>query len=52
MSSAGTFNQGFATTEYMIASMLDLAWHTIESPVENTEEFEQNYSKKLENQLK
>ena len=47
MSSAGTFNQGFATTEYMIASMLDLAWHTIESPVENTEKFEQTLFKEI-----
>ena len=47
MSSAGTFNQGFATTEYMVASMLDLAWHTIETPVENTEEFEQTLFKEI-----
>jgi len=25
---AGTFNQGFATTEYLAAALLDLAWHT------------------------
>ncbi|MDB4905411.1 MAG: Dipeptidyl carboxypeptidase Dcp [Gemmatimonadetes bacterium] len=25
---ARTFNQGFATTEYLAASLLDLAWHT------------------------
>ena len=24
----GTFNQGFATTEYLAASLLDLAWHS------------------------
>ncbi len=24
-----TFNQGFATTEYLAASLLDIAWHTI-----------------------
>ena len=24
----GTFNQGFATTEYLAAALLDLAWHT------------------------
>ncbi len=30
---AGTFNQGFATTEYLAASYLDLAWHTITEPV-------------------
>jgi len=26
---AKTFNQGFATTEYVAASLLDLAWHTL-----------------------
>jgi peptidyl-dipeptidase Dcp len=26
---ARTFNQGFATTEYVEASLLDIAWHTI-----------------------
>lgn len=25
---SGTFNQGFATTEYLAAALLDLAWHT------------------------
>src|SRR5439155_17265079 len=24
-----TFNQGFATTEYLAAALLDMAWHTI-----------------------
>jgi len=27
---SSTFNQGFATAEYMAASYLDLAWHTLE----------------------
>ncbi len=26
---ARTFNQGFATTEYVAASLLDMAWHTL-----------------------
>lgn len=26
---AQTFNQGFATTEYVAAALLDLAWHTL-----------------------
>jgi peptidyl-dipeptidase Dcp len=26
---SGTFNQGFATTEYLGAALLDMAWHTI-----------------------
>jgi peptidyl-dipeptidase Dcp len=24
-----TFDQGFATTEYLAAALLDLAWHTL-----------------------
>ena len=28
------FNQGFATTEYLAASLLDLAWHTLTEPRE------------------
>lgn len=30
---AGTFNQGFNTVEYMAASYLDMAYHTITSPI-------------------
>ena len=26
---AQTFNQGFATTEYLAAALLDMAWHTL-----------------------
>ncbi len=29
LQAAGTFNQGFITLEYMAASYLDLAWHTL-----------------------
>ncbi|MBN2776268.1 MAG: M3 family metallopeptidase [Bacteroidales bacterium] len=29
MKAVGTFNQGFATTEYLAASYLDLYWHTM-----------------------
>lgn len=29
MKAAGTFNQGFATTEYLAASFLDLYWHNM-----------------------
>ena len=29
--SSGHFNQGFATVEYVAASLLDLEWHTIEN---------------------
>jgi len=28
---AGTFNQGFATVEYLAASYLDMGWHTLET---------------------
>ena len=31
---AGTFNQGFATVEYMAAAYLDMAYHTIVEPIE------------------
>ncbi|WP_026135827.1 M3 family metallopeptidase [Nafulsella turpanensis] len=33
MKAAGTFNQGFATTEYLAASLLDLNYHTLEKPL-------------------
>jgi peptidyl-dipeptidase Dcp len=38
-----TFNQGFSTTEYVAAALLDLAWHTLPpgSPQQNVEAFEQ-----------
>lgn len=36
-----TFNQGFATTEYLAASILDLDWHSLETPEEKpANEFE------------
>ena len=39
---ARTFNQGFETTEYLAASLLDLAWHTIPpgEPLKNVDAFE------------
>ena len=39
---ARTFNQGFATTEYLAASLLDLAWHTLpaDAPLQNVDTFE------------
>lgn len=33
MKKAGTFDQGFATTEYLGATMLDMQYHTIEKPI-------------------
>ncbi len=37
-----TFNQGFATTEYLAASLLDIAWHTLpaDSPQPDVDAFE------------
>ena len=32
LEAAAKFNQGFATTEYLAASYLDMAWHTLEKP--------------------
>jgi peptidyl-dipeptidase Dcp len=32
MEKAATFNMGFTTGEYMAASILDMNWHTIETP--------------------
>jgi peptidyl-dipeptidase Dcp len=39
---ARTFNQGFATTEYLGAALLDMAWHTIASdaPPQDVNTFE------------
>jgi peptidyl-dipeptidase Dcp len=34
MKIAALFNQGFATTEYLAASFLDMDWHTLEKAVE------------------
>ncbi|MGN0003929.1 MAG: M3 family metallopeptidase, partial [Sphingobacterium composti] len=33
MENAGTFDQGFATTEYLAASLLDLDYHATQSPI-------------------
>ncbi|HEU4641978.1 MAG TPA: peptidyl-dipeptidase Dcp [Gemmatimonadaceae bacterium] len=39
---ARTFNQGFATTEYLAASLLDMAWHTLPAgaPKQDVDAFE------------
>ncbi|MBZ5589848.1 MAG: M3 family metallopeptidase [Acidobacteriia bacterium] len=38
---AGTFNQGFAMTEYLAASLLDMDWHTMTEPkLQDTDAFE------------
>lgn len=42
MKAAGTFNQGFATTEYLAASLLDLNYHTLKEPLTgDIKEFEE-----------
>ena len=33
LEAAGRFNQGFATTEYLAACLLDMKWHTLAAPV-------------------
>lgn len=32
LEASAKFNQGFATTEYLAASYLDMAWHTLKTP--------------------
>ncbi|MGV8940708.1 MAG: peptidyl-dipeptidase Dcp [Lysobacter sp.] len=37
-----TFNQGYATTEYLSAALLDMAWHTLpaDAPLQDVDQFE------------
>ena len=39
---ARTFNQGYATTEYLSAALLDMAWHTqgTDAPLQDVDKFE------------
>ncbi len=41
---SGHFNQGFATVEYLAASLLDLSWHSLKAGevVDNSLDFEKN----------
>jgi peptidyl-dipeptidase Dcp len=41
ISEAGTFNEGFGTTEYVAAAHLDMAWHTNEEEISDVNAFEQ-----------
>jgi len=43
-----TFNQGFATTEYVAAALLDMAWHTLpaDAPLQTVNTFEPEALKK------
>ncbi len=44
MKDAGKFNQGFATVEYLAASLLDMQYHTLTEKQDlDIEAFEQNY---------
>jgi peptidyl-dipeptidase Dcp len=42
MKNTRTFNKGFTTTEYLAASLLDIAWHTLpaDSPQQDVDAFE------------
>ena len=45
---ASKFNQSFATTEYMAATLLDLNWHSLtDSKIRDTAKFEQDALEKL-----
>ncbi len=40
ISDAGTFNEGFATTEYVAAAHLDMAYHTDKNTISDIDKFE------------
>ena len=40
ISAAGTFNEGFATTEYVAAAHLDMAYHTDKNTITDIDKFE------------
>ena len=46
---AKTFNQGYATTEYLSAALLDLGWHTLpaDAPLQDVGKFEADTLKKF-----
>ena len=46
---AGKFNSGYATTEYLSAALLDLAWHTLpaDAPLQDVDQFEAQALKKF-----
>lgn len=47
---ARTFNQGFATSEYLQAALLDMAWHMIapDAPLQNADTFEPEALKRFQ----
>jgi len=45
---SGYFNQGFATVEYLAASLLDMKYHTMEAPaIVDVQSFEKEYFTKI-----
>ena len=44
-----TFNQGYATTEYLSAALLDMAWHTLpaDAPLQDVDKFEADALKRF-----
>ncbi|SFB96190.1 M3 family metallopeptidase [Pseudoalteromonas denitrificans] len=45
---AGQFNQGFATTEYLAAALLDMNWHSLETDkLQDADKFEKSYLDKI-----
>jgi peptidyl-dipeptidase Dcp len=49
ISNAAKFNQGFASTEYLAASILDMDWHTLSAdmPEQNAQAFEKASLKRM-----
>lgn len=49
INNSSKFNQGFATTEYLAAALLDMKYHTITVPLQNItpNSFEDNYLKSI-----
>ena len=45
---SGKFNQGFGTTEYLAAALLDMSWHSLETAeLQDANEFEKNVIKEI-----
>ena len=45
---SGKFNQGFGTTEYLSAALLDMSWHTLETAeLQDANAFEKNVLKEI-----
>ncbi len=45
---AGQFNQGFGTTEYLAAALLDMNWHSLETAeLQDANNFEKSYLNKI-----